>query len=44
MTTSTAVIRKAVALARIAARNTTEDGRVTFLDKQGEKMNILLKS
>ncbi len=44
VTTSTAVIRKAVALARIAARNASTEDTVTLLSRNGEKLNVLLKS
>ena len=43
--TSTAVIRKAIALARIASRSTSdEDGTITLSNKKGEPVKILMTS
>ena len=43
VTTSTAVIRKAIALARIASRSTSDDdGTITLTNKQGEPVKILM--
>lgn len=40
---NTAVIRKAIALARVAARNSDEsDNTVTLLDRSGDKLKIFL--
>ncbi|HEY1562523.1 MAG TPA: hypothetical protein VGF71_16770 [Caulobacteraceae bacterium] len=40
---NTAVIRKAIALARIAARSgDSEDGTVTLVDKGGTPLKVLL--
>lgn len=44
VTTSTAVIRRAVALARFAARNASTDGSVTLLDKDDKRTKVLLAS
>ena len=41
VTTSTGVIRKAVALARIMARQ-SEDGAVTIVDKDDNRTKVLL--
>ena len=42
--TSTAVIRRAIAASRIAARNASADDTVTLVDKAGAKLTIMLKS
>ena len=43
VTSSTAVIRKAVALARIAARNGDQtDGTVTLLDREGAPLKVMM--
>ncbi len=43
VTSNTAVIRKAIALARVAARNSnTDDKTVTLIDKEGDKLKISL--
>lgn len=42
--TTAAVIRKALALARIAARSADDDQVVTIIDRKGEKNRILLAS
>ena len=45
VTSNTAVIRKAVALSRIAARNSdADDNTVTFLDKNAAPTKIMLGS
>ena len=41
VTTSTGVIRKAIALARVASRQ-SEDGAVTLVDKDGNRTKVLL--
>ncbi|MGH6819211.1 MAG: hypothetical protein ACREC1_10635 [Methylovirgula sp.] len=41
VTTSTAVIRKAIALARVASRNAAEDGTMTLVKPNGDKVNII---
>lgn len=43
VTSNTAVIRRAIALARVAARNAnTEDQTVTLLNKDGVQLKIAL--
>jgi ribosomal protein L4 len=43
VTSNTAVIRKAIALARVAARNSnTEDRTVTLIDNGGDRLKISL--
>ena len=43
VTSNTAVIRKAIALARVASRNSnTEDQTVTLVDKTGAPLKISL--
>ncbi len=43
VTTSTAVIRSAVALARIASRNASQpDNTVTLIDAAGEPLKVIL--
>ena len=43
VTSNTAVIRKAIALSRIAARNSDDDGvSVTMLDKDKQPFKVLL--
>ena len=43
VTSNTAVIRKAIALARVAARNSDADDKtVTLIDKGGDKLKISL--
>lgn len=43
VTSNTAVIRKAIALARVAARNSDQgDQTVTLLDQSGDKLKISL--
>lgn len=45
VTSNTAVIRKAVALSRIAARNSnTDDNTITLLDKDETPTKIMLAS
>ncbi len=44
VTTSTGVIRKAVALARVATRMRNDDGSVTIVDKDDQRMKVILAS
>lgn len=44
VTTSTAVIRRAIALARVAVRTGSDDGSVTLLDKNDQRTKVLLAS
>lgn len=44
VSSNTAVIRKAIALARIAARNgNQEDGTITLIDQSGTPLKVSLK-
>lgn len=42
VTTSTGVIRKAVALARVATRMRNDDGSVTIVDKDDQRTRVIL--
>ncbi len=43
VTTSTAVIRRAIALARVASRNASEDDHtVTLINRVGEPVKVML--
>ncbi len=44
VSTSTAVIRRAVALARIATRMSGDSGEITLLDKDDQRTKVLLAS
>ena len=43
VTTKVAVIRRALALARVAARSAAEDHTVTILDKDKQPQKVFLK-
>jgi hypothetical protein len=42
VTTNAAVIRKAVALARVAARESDDDDTITLLDRNQQPLRVLL--
>jgi hypothetical protein len=43
VTNNTAVIRRAIALARVAARNSNvEDNSVTMIDRAGDRFKVML--